>query len=866
MTHWTLLAPLMNDDTPLAPSSARPSSSIGYALSPPTSSRSFSSSPPSSSRSYPGFAPSNASGASTSTTAATTPVSASPRVPFAPSSSFSPSHPSSAPPSSQRPAPSSYDWNLNDHVLHLLPDRANLGAGFSAGAQNREEIKSSASLYFQQNMPESASYHNAMSHHHSRHVANSSYFSFSTSCSHHAHEEAIGEDLSGNVGVCRSIRLPHPSLFSFQAPASLDAYSTGGVAMAVAAPITSALPAAPSWTHCGWESTSSFSSAIPAPKAIGTSCLSCSCSSGPTTPSSMHSSHLHPHHMSYEASIDALRTEQNAQLDSLANPEHSCHLDVSSDCGGVCREGGASEYFGCVCSTAISASGATSEELSTSSSSFSPRSPLSHHEPCSTPQDHCSAHHHNANCASCEHSMSGASEEVFEFADGLAGCTSSSNSAHSDHNEDHEASKTRSDIPVAEDDSISRIRSLSRPPLPLTPFSLPLHQLSSGSGSQGSTGTNNTTNRTSNTDHSRHEEDGNSNSEPNHPGDTHYGGNYGSNQGDDEDEEKGGRAHRGEDMGRGTNFRLLPRSNPLPAIDENDSIESLVSKLEFSVTFYRGSALMRREDVSKHFGKTAAALAEHIIYTRRADMEYASIPLLQRYIDSLCLLSDWYCLQNRYAAIVGLLLMARHLAVDADLATHCPLTASRLYMELILWSRDAEQRDCYTDLAHNDQPEAVAADWMLQFAYVQSVVQSEPPTVDEERQLWQTCFGYLDSVHTMAHLLDRFSTPDPAANAYHKIIVGLLRAEMALRLGKHEIAVKQVLYFQKLLSTLSDYDTLVIVELIRDYCKRTELVSSSLTLADGRVVKLTDFLISQLATIPTMPLPPLPLLAKTARV
>lgn len=292
-------------------------------------------------------------------------------------------------------------------------------------------------------------------------------------------------------------------------------------------------------------------------------------------------------------------------------------------------------------------------------------------------------------------------------------------------------------------------------------------------------------------------------------------------------------------------------------------LPELVNRFEYAVAYLRGTVTLEWHDFARHLGRVSERILQCLIITRRPEFELVDPELTARLVDSVYLLSNWYARNGRYGALTGILLMVRNLAMDVNLESYNPLSATRVYVALVWWSRSSEQREEFFNWGMRYLPEVVGGDWVLKMAYVNSVVSTEPSTVDSEDELWRTCVEFLDSAHTLVHLLDQSETMPIGTIAAYKIYVGVLRAEIALRVDAgSEVASKSLMYLTKLLGSLSDDETLLILQYLHMYLHQTNGLSSDLTLPDGSSISLNDFLTQQLNTIPTMPLPKQPSIAR----
>lgn len=293
------------------------------------------------------------------------------------------------------------------------------------------------------------------------------------------------------------------------------------------------------------------------------------------------------------------------------------------------------------------------------------------------------------------------------------------------------------------------------------------------------------------------------------------------------------------------------------------ALSELVTRFEFAVAYLRGCVTLEWHAFSLHLGLVSERILQCLIITRRPELEFADPELSARVVDSVYLLSNWYARNQRFGALTGILLMVRNLAMDVNLDVHCPLSASRVYIALVWWARSSEQREEFFNWGMRYLPEVVGGDWLLKLAYVNSVVCTEAATIDPEDELWRTCVEFLDSTHTLAHLLDQSETIPPGTAAAYKIYIGVLRAEMSLRVDAGtDLALKQVSYFHKLFTTLSDDETLLILQYLYIYMNQTKNLSSIMTLSDGTTIPFNDFLAQQLNNVPTMPLPKQPTIAR----
>lgn len=297
---------------------------------------------------------------------------------------------------------------------------------------------------------------------------------------------------------------------------------------------------------------------------------------------------------------------------------------------------------------------------------------------------------------------------------------------------------------------------------------------------------------------------------------------------------------------------------------KDTSIENIVELLEYAIAYLRGVTLLGWKDVALHLGLNVERVLHAIILRRRPEIiasRNSTIP--RRVIDCINLLCFWYGMRGKYAAIVSMLLLAHQIALDTDLHTTAPLVVSRVYVSLIWWARSNSQRDEFAELAKKYLPEVVGGEWMRKFAFVSSVVRSEPPATDEaSRDLWAQCEQYINEAHTMAHMMEKMPALGKSTVGFFKITVGMFKAEIALRTGDFQSAAKQLQYIQKLLPYFNDKETFVLIELIRYHCSQIRDISSSLK-SIGEPVSLHDHLLSMAATIPTMPVLPQPPLGPT---
>ena len=288
-------------------------------------------------------------------------------------------------------------------------------------------------------------------------------------------------------------------------------------------------------------------------------------------------------------------------------------------------------------------------------------------------------------------------------------------------------------------------------------------------------------------------------------------------------------------------------------------LSELVNRFEFAVIYLRGCVTLEWPAFAAHLGRVSESILQCLLITRRPELEDADPELTARIVDSVYLLSNWYARNGRFGALTAILLLVRNLSMDVQLDMHCPLSATRVYIALVWWARSAEQREEFFNWGMRYLPEVVGGDWMLKMAYVNSVVSTEASAVDSEDELWHTCVEFLDSAHTLAHLLDQSETMPQGTTVSYKIYIGVLRAEMSLRVDAGtETAFRHVHYVHKLLANLSDDETLLILQYLQMYLLQTKSLSSNLPLPDGSSIPLNDFLRQQLSTIPTMPLPKQP--------
>jgi hypothetical protein len=316
-------------------------------------------------------------------------------------------------------------------------------------------------------------------------------------------------------------------------------------------------------------------------------------------------------------------------------------------------------------------------------------------------------------------------------------------------------------------------------------------------------------------------------------------------------------------------FFLTPTGRRIDGLTDfllihDHSLDTVLTLLEFSIAFLRGVSLLDWNDVAGHIGLNVERILHNIIVKRRPELVNGDRQLPARILDCIVLFCFWYGAREKYGAITSMLLLAHHLAVDTEMHTQNPLVAGRIYNSLIWWARSNEQREEFLALGKKYFPEVVGSDWMMKFCYVSSVVRTEAPVSDDEhKETWDTCSEYLNDAHTMAHLMEKAKHLSKCSVAFFKISVCMLKAEISLRQGENDTAMKQISYMHKILSDLNDRDTFILVQLVRYHCSQTRGISSTFAPLGDAHITLREYILQQVESVPTMPILPQPPLGPT---